>query len=195
MFEHRYRVMVRQCLADDPTFGVVLIERGSEVGGGDSRTGFGTIARIETAVELSDGRFALECRGADRLRVCEWLEDDPYPQADVEVFDEAPSAPTREVLDRAASAVRRAWVLLSELGATSPSFPLGGAVSWADSLVTSTAALSAAGWEWCALAPIGPFDRLGLLGIDDPESRLDHLCHLADAVSEDARRMLSDGAT
>ncbi|MET1002223.1 MAG: LON peptidase substrate-binding domain-containing protein, partial [Acidimicrobiia bacterium] len=34
VFEPRYRVMMRHCLEGDKEFGVVLIERGSEVGGG-----------------------------------------------------------------------------------------------------------------------------------------------------------------
>ena len=41
VFEPRYRQLVIDCLADDtgePEFGVTMIERGSEVGGGDQRT-------------------------------------------------------------------------------------------------------------------------------------------------------------
>ena len=37
VFEPRYRQLVQDCLAGEPEFGVVLIERGSEVGGGDQR--------------------------------------------------------------------------------------------------------------------------------------------------------------
>ena len=36
VFEPRYRAMVTECLAGTPEFGVVLIERGNEVGGGDT---------------------------------------------------------------------------------------------------------------------------------------------------------------
>jgi Lon protease-like protein len=39
VFEERYLVMLSRILADDPAeFGVVLIERGQEVGGGDRAT-------------------------------------------------------------------------------------------------------------------------------------------------------------
>ena len=38
VFEPRYRTLTRDCLRTDREFGVVLIERGSEVGGGDSRS-------------------------------------------------------------------------------------------------------------------------------------------------------------
>ena len=37
VFEPRYRALTEHCLAGDGCFGVVLIERGSEVGGGDTR--------------------------------------------------------------------------------------------------------------------------------------------------------------
>ncbi len=59
VFEPRYRQMVDDCRAGDGTFGVVLIERGSEVGGGDVRTDVGTLTRIVEARELPDGRWLL----------------------------------------------------------------------------------------------------------------------------------------
>ena len=59
VFEGRYRALVRHCLAGDREFGVVLIERGSEVGGGDERFGVGTVARIAEAAQFPDGRWAL----------------------------------------------------------------------------------------------------------------------------------------
>ena len=42
VFEPRYRELMRDCLEGDRRFGVVLIERGSEVGGGDTRARLGT---------------------------------------------------------------------------------------------------------------------------------------------------------
>ncbi len=41
VFEPRYRTLVEVCLAGEPEFGVVLIERGSEAGGGDIRFDIG----------------------------------------------------------------------------------------------------------------------------------------------------------
>ena len=69
VFEPRYRALVRDCTAGDGEFGVVLIERGSEVGGGDARTDVGTMARIVQADELPDGRFAVGAVGMRRIRV------------------------------------------------------------------------------------------------------------------------------
>src|ERR1019366_10529845 len=79
IFEPRYQALTEHCLAADSTFGVVLIERGSEVGGGDQRFTVGTRTRIVHAEHLDDGRWVLVTVGETRLRVKRWLPDDPYP--------------------------------------------------------------------------------------------------------------------
>ena len=79
VFEPRYRLMMRHVLDGDREFGVVLIERGSEVGGGDTRFDVATVARVVQAAELPDGRYALATVGMRRVRVERWLDDDPYP--------------------------------------------------------------------------------------------------------------------
>ncbi len=80
--------LVKDCLAGDGEFGVVLIERGQEVGGGDVRFGVGTVARIVQTAELPDGRWLVDAVGTERFRVTEWLPEDPYPLAMVEALDE-----------------------------------------------------------------------------------------------------------
>ena len=90
IFEHRYRRLVRDCLAATPEFGVVLIERGGEVGGGEVRTDVGTVARMVEAAELPDGRFAVQSVGTRRIRVLRWLDDAPYPRAVVEDWPDEP---------------------------------------------------------------------------------------------------------
>src|SRR4051794_34073883 len=88
VFEPRYREMIELCLRGDGRFGVVLIERGSHVGGGDSRFDFGTVARVVEAARTPDGRYLLATVGAERLRVRKWLPDAPYPRADVDLVAE-----------------------------------------------------------------------------------------------------------
>ena len=91
VFEPRYRQMVHDILSDDvdaPEFGVVMIERGREVGGGDARTSVGTVARVVDMRALPDGRYALVAVGAERLRVNAWLPDDPYPLADIDPWSD-----------------------------------------------------------------------------------------------------------
>ena len=83
VFEPRYRVLTHDCLAGNREFGVVLIERGFEVGGGDERFDLGTVARIVQAAETEDGRWGLLTVGSRRIRVDDWLPEDPYPKARV----------------------------------------------------------------------------------------------------------------
>ena len=85
VFEDRYRQMVDDVLAaEEPEFGVALIERGSEVGGGDIRAMTACVARILEAGRTEDGRWALVTTGMRRIRIRYWLDDEPYPRAVVE---------------------------------------------------------------------------------------------------------------
>jgi uncharacterized protein len=164
VFEPRYRALVETCLAseNEPEFGVVLIERGSEVGGGDTRFGIGTVARIVEASRFDDGRYALVARGITRCAVREWLPDDPYPRAEVEVIDEIRAGPAEaESRAQVEQELRRVLALMSELGASVPNRDVhldGDPVR--------------AAFEASALAPIGPLDAQRILEIDDPSIRL-----------------------
>lgn len=91
VFEPRYEALVERCLVTDGRFGVVLIERGSEVGGGDARTDVGTVAQIVDHASTGAGRYSLACTGVARIRVSTWLPDAPYPLADVEPWPESPA--------------------------------------------------------------------------------------------------------
>ncbi|WP_218005455.1 LON peptidase substrate-binding domain-containing protein [Janibacter limosus] len=86
VFEPRYLAMLRDIAAGDGRFGVVLIERGFEVGGGDQRFSIGTVASVEQVSPMGDGRIGLLARGRERFEVVRWLEDDPYPRAEVRLL-------------------------------------------------------------------------------------------------------------
>jgi uncharacterized protein len=149
VFEPRYRSMLDDCLAGDRTFGVVLIERGSEVGGGDVRTDVGTLASIVRAEERPDGRWAVLSVGLRRIRIDRWLPDDPYPVAETSDWPDEPgdSAPTAVL-----TLLRRAAALARELGM--PSAPLD--LELADDPV-------AASYQAVVSAPLGQADRQRLL--------------------------------
>lgn len=94
IFEPRYARLVRDCLAaDDPAFGVVLISRGLEVGGGDTRSDVGAMARIVQHADLGMGCYELLASVGERIRVLEWLPDDPYPRAVVEAWPDETGPP------------------------------------------------------------------------------------------------------
>ena len=162
VFEPRYRVLARHCLDGDQEFGVVLIERGSEVGGDDVRTSVGTVARILEATELDDGRWVLGTVGTRRIRVRQWLEDDPYPRADVEDWvDREPSAGASDAYRGIVGRLRRVLALKSEL---------------AEPAVDATIELSddpaLGSFQVAAVAPIGPADQQRVLQADGPDERL-----------------------
>jgi Lon protease-like protein len=165
IFEPRYRELVRVCLDGDREFGVVLIERGSEVGGGDVRSSIGTAARIIEAEELPDGRWGLVAIGVRRLRVCEWFDDDPYPVADVEDWAEADAdgdlADLAGRLDAVAVRLRRVLAAKAELD--EPAAPAT-SVELTGDAVQDTYVLS-------VLAPFGPADSQRLLACAGPRER------------------------
>jgi Lon protease-like protein len=152
VFEPRYRQLVHDCLAGDGEFGVVLIERGSEVGGGDVRSDAGTMARILRADRTPDGRFAVAAAGVRRIRVARWLDDDPYPRAEVDDWPDPPADLADGALEEVAGLLRRGAALQAELGEPAAPFDL--------ELVSDPVI---AGYQAVAAAPLGPVDRQALL--------------------------------
>ena len=71
IFEPRYAALVRHCVDSGDPFGVVLISRGREVGGGDTRCDVGVLSRITECVDHGFDRYSLRCRTGERIRVCE----------------------------------------------------------------------------------------------------------------------------
>jgi Lon protease-like protein len=173
VFEPRYLALVDECLAGTPEFGVVLIERGFEVGGGDTRFDVGCVARIVEARELSRGRVGLATVGDRRVRVETWLEDDPFPRAElVDWPDAEPTDGDPARLEAVAAALRRVLAMASELG--EPVAPVA-SVELVDDVVTAS-------YQLASLAPLGPLDRLALLASASPGARLDLLATLLDDV-------------
>jgi Lon protease-like protein len=168
VFEPRYRALVKDCLEGDGRFGVVLIERGSEVGGDDVRTDAGTMARILEAEELPDGRWVLASAGVGRITVDEWLPDEPYPRAVVSPWpDRPPEGDLASAYAEATALLRRALAMRAELG---------------EGTVPPTVELTddpgEGSFHVAALAPLGPLDQQRLLRALGPEQRLALLAEL-----------------
>jgi hypothetical protein len=176
VFEPRYRLMARHVLDGDNEFGVVLIERGSEVGGGDVRFEVGTLARVVQAAELPDGRFALQTVGLHRIRVAQWLPDDPYPRAEVVVLEEPPAEPGAPA---ARDHVVAALAVVAELAHR------------VDERVPAPPALdpdpARASYEATAIAPIGPLDAQRILETPGAGARLEILAALLVERAEELR--------
>ncbi|HWF17230.1 MAG TPA: LON peptidase substrate-binding domain-containing protein [Acidimicrobiales bacterium] len=185
VFEPRYRELMRDCLEGDRRFGVVLIERGSEVGGGDARAALGTRGLITRAAELPDGRWLLEVTGEAVVAIDEWLPDDPYPLALVHEPDPLPQhdAPG-PLLDDAVGRVRRARALLSEQGGGPPLEPGLALDGGGDA--------ARAAWHLCGAAPVNAYDAQRLLAAGSASARLRLVVELMDDLELDLRRMLAE---
>lgn len=180
VFEERYRQMVKDILADDanpPEFGVILIERGFEVGGGDQRSEVGTVARILDVQVSDDGRYALVTVGAERVRVNAWLPDDPYPIADVDLWRDEGSDPP-DVVERIAdlhARVRSLNDVVRDLGEIAPP---------PDTEISDEPTLAV--YHLGSLAPLGPADRHRMLAAPGLDERMDVL----EAALDDAAAVL-----
>ena len=167
IFEPRYQLLMSDVLASrEPEFGVVLIERGHEVGGGDIRSMVGTVARIVDNQMLADGRRMVIALGTRRMRVDEWLADDEYPMALVSDWPDGPHE------DIEAAEFVRVYDYLTEVCRLVER--LGGPIPRFDSVELSVDSTFAS-FQLVALAPIGPADRQRMLNCDGPVQRLELL--------------------
>ncbi|MFF0816435.1 LON peptidase substrate-binding domain-containing protein [Rhodococcus sp. NPDC003318] len=189
IFEPRYLAMVDHCVAapDRMRFGVVLITRGHEVGGGDERTSVGTVARITSCSPAAGGRLLLGCVGGHRIRVDDWLDDDPYPRARVRSWPDEPSAVgaamVAELTDRIAELTDLAGAASRARGFTAPRFP-----DW-ESLDGDP---GRRGFALARALPLGAIDRLRVLSAPGPRQRVAALIDALDDVVAALRFRLAD---
>ena len=174
VFEERYLVMLSRILPDEPSeFGVVLIERGQEVGGGEKRFTVGTVAQIQQ-LDATEDFVVLVAQGERRIEILEWLEEDPYPVA--RVRDLAELEWTDDLLplrEKAEEAVRRTLRAAGE----------NGDQLWSPDVEISDDPVAAV-WQLAAIAPVGPLDQITLLRSGTVESLLTTLIALMDSAEE-----------
>lgn len=163
VFEERYLQMLKDIFVEEPAeFGVVLIERGHEVGGGEHRFAVGTVAQV---MELAggDGFVSVMAQGGRRFDVVEWFDDDPYPRARVRlrpplVWDEV----WRDRRDEVEELVRTTMARISEFEEQ----------RWSSTIGLADDPLAAL-WQLAAIAPVGDYDQMALLRAESVEGLLD----------------------
>ena len=190
IFEPRYAELVRDCMRDNnPRFGVVLISQGREVGGGDVRCDVGTVASITECVEVAgSGRFVLSCRTSERIKVCEWLPDNPYPRA---VVEEWPDEPGKPVSAGQLEDLEDRMMALFERIANARDLP----VPDREEVLGVPADTDEPGERLYALAsriPIGPADRYAVLAAPTAAERLTALNEAVDSVAAVIEFQLSE---
>ena len=173
LFEPRYLRMLGELLeGPEPQFGVVLIERGHEVGGGDQRFGMGTLARV-IEVEARQEFMAVIARGTTRFEVEQWLPDQPYPRAEIREVDDFAWEPSLAAkCDEVEAQVRAALTLAGGSG----DFELA-----EDPIARA--------WQVAGLTPVGPLDQLRLLSSADLAELLDTTARVTHEALETLRYM------
>jgi Lon protease-like protein len=163
VFEPRYLELLANVSAASNEFGTVLIERGFEVGGGDARFSVGTRVRIVGSSDLEAGHKAIVVAGIERIRILEWLPDDPHPWALIEsIPDVTERFDVTDLIESASSRLETVMALASELGADTSDLDL-----------TVSEDPVAAGFQLSALTPVTPLDSYEMLAAASVDERLE----------------------
>lgn len=189
IFEPRYTALVRDCLdSPDPRFGVVLISRGREVGGGDARSDVGTLATITDYADAGAGRYALQCRMGERIQVLQWLPDDPYPRARVRLWPDEPGPPVTAAafLD----VEDRVWALFERIAEVRDiDLPDRDVLFDYDRDESDRSKLL---YALASRVPMGPADRYAVLSAASAADRLAALLEAVDSVAAVVEFQLSE---
>ncbi len=174
IFEERYLKLLGDLIGqENPEFGVVLIERGQEVGGGEKRLTIGTLASV-TDIGTLDEFYGIESFGSQRFRVNAWLPDDPYPMADIDllpdlIWDDS-LMPARVHLE---TKVRNLLAFASEFG---------------DLQYTADTELSDdpidACWQLAGVLPVGPLDLAELLECQSADELISRTYEIVTTLEE-----------
>jgi Lon protease-like protein len=70
IFEPRYLDMISHCMKTECGIGVVLIEKGAEVGGAAKTCDTGTLSNIIYWHKRTDGMLGITLKGEQRFRIC-----------------------------------------------------------------------------------------------------------------------------
>ena len=90
IFEERFKLMIGECLETDGEFGIVWLSD-------DGLRDVGCTARVSQVLkEIEDGRLNILVAGGRPFRLLRRIEDMAYPAGDVELLEDADSAPEVE---------------------------------------------------------------------------------------------------
>lgn len=190
--------MVRDLLASETMeFGSVLITAGSEVGGGDRRASHGVAVSVLDCVVPPEGGYGLVARAGTALEVEKWLEDSPYPRAEVRFLRPAGIGPALVAMSwsRLVTCAQQVRILLARLADLDPQASRGSPPRDVLARLTVIASghvpdsghideLEAAVWVVARAVPCGPLDRLGMLNADSVAARVTVLERVVEHVGE-----------
>ncbi len=159
IFEPRYLKLLGDLMgSENPEFGVVLIERGIEIGGGEKRMDIGTLAAV-TNIGTTEEFYGLESVGTQRFKVETWLPDDPYPLAVIEFIpDLVWDANLLESKIQLETKVRQLLAFASEFTN----------LQFGADFVLSDDPMEAC-WQLAGILPIGELDQYDLLSSESAQ--------------------------
>jgi uncharacterized protein len=161
IFEPRYLDMVRHCLKEAGTFGVVLILEGAEAGVAASVADTGTSARLVDFDTLPDGLLGIDCVGEQRFRVRRrWQQGDGLNLAEIDYLPDDPPYALPAELAHLGELLRE---VLPQLG---------------ERYAHVTAHYDDAGWvgnRWAEVLPLTVAEKQQLLELADPLARLEQV--------------------
>jgi Lon protease-like protein len=173
IFETRYVDMVGRCTRGQETFGVVLVENGSDTDRQVATAPIGTSARIVDFQTLEDGLLGILCHGERRFRIhARGQLPDGLNCAEVEWLEEAGRVCVPERLQPLVPLLREALGQLKTIGRFM-------APDYEDAC-----------WVGYRIAELLPLDQKllqRLLESDDPVARLDLLAPMLDLRAGDGR--------
>jgi Lon protease-like protein len=180
IFEERYlKLLGDLVLEETPEFGVVLIEKGPEVGGGEKRLPIGTIASVIDIGTLEQF-YGIESVGSQRFRVNAWLPDDPYPMADIDfipdlIWDDS-LMPARVHLE---TKVRKLLAFASEFG----DLQYGSDTELSDDPMDAC-------WQLAGVLPVGQLDQIDLLNSQSADELISRTYEIVTTLDKALQAMI-----
>lgn len=188
VFEPRYLHLLADVRDTTNSFVTVLIEAGSEVGGGDKRFDTGVTVVIDH-VAPADFGFQLFAHAEKVVDVVRWDDLLDYPRAEIapQVLDAGHASDARQSLVDIADDIRRFVNRVRELGLASNDFShLEATLDVPDHTATDDELWSTF-WRFAGLVPSTPLDKYEFLRTGDLPQRgsrvRNSIAHLNDLLS------------
>jgi len=165
--------------SENPEFGVVLIERGDEVGGGEKRMALGTIASVVN-IGTTEEFYGLESFGTKRFRVTSWLPDDPYPLAVIELVpDLIWDDNLLDSKNQLETKVRQLLAFASEF----TNLQFGAAIALSDDPMEAC-------WQLAGILPIGELDQMDLLSSKSTQELISRTSEIVTTANQTLRSIM-----
>ena len=181
IFEPRYLKLLGDLMgSENPEFGVVLIERGDEVGGGEKRMTLGTIASVIN-IGTTQEFYGLESFGTQRFRVTSWLPDDPYPLAVIELVPDLLWDDTLlDSKNQLETKVRQLLAFASEF----TNLQFGASTELSDDPMEAC-------WQLAGILPVGELDQMDLLSSASAEELISRTFEIVTTADQTLRDIMA----